>query len=46
MDSFFHKRKLECGIFSLSCALVFHLQAGGSGLNTVVVVNQSSFELV
>src|SRR5271157_66576 len=26
----------------LNCALVFKLQAGGSGLNTVVIINQTS----
>jgi len=30
------------GMFLASCALVCKLQAGGSGLNTVVVVNQAS----
>ena len=30
------------GLILLNCALVFKLHAGGSGLNTVVIVNQTS----
>ena len=30
------------GVVLLNCALAFKLQAGGSGLNTVVVINQTS----
>ena len=30
------------GLILLNCALVFKLHAGGSGLNTIVVVNQTS----
>src|ERR1017187_7573222 len=30
------------GLVLLNCALVFKLQAGGSGLNTVVILNQTS----
>ena len=36
----FHRKML--GPVLLNCALAFNLQAGGSGLNTVVVVNQTS----
>ncbi|MGA3284989.1 MAG: TIGR03790 family protein [Verrucomicrobiota bacterium] len=40
MDGILHRGVL--GMVLLNCALAFKLQAGGSGLNTVVVVNQSS----
>ncbi len=40
MDGSFYRRTV--GLLLLNCALVFKLQAGGSGLNTVVVVNQAS----
>lgn len=40
MDGILQRRML--GVVLLNCALVFKLQAGGSGLNTVVVVNQIS----
>jgi uncharacterized protein (TIGR03790 family) len=40
MGSRFHRRIL--GLILLGCALAFKLYAGGSGLNTVVVINQAS----
>jgi uncharacterized protein (TIGR03790 family) len=42
MDRVVYKRMLVWGVFLLSCALVFKLQAGGGGLNTIVIVNQTS----
>ena len=33
---------LAGGLLSLSCATGFQVRAGGSGLNTVVIVNQNS----
>src|SRR5690242_3942772 len=41
-DSFGNSVKGVAGAVLLSCAVVCRLQAGGSGLNTVVVVNQNS----
>jgi len=40
MNGRLHRRML--GLVLLNCALVFNAQAGGSGLNTIVVVNQTS----
>ncbi len=40
MGSGLHWRML--GLILLNCALLFKLHAGGSGLNTIVVVNQTS----
>ena len=40
MDGSLHRRML--GLVLLNCVLVFKLQAGGSGLNTVVIINQTS----
>src|SRR5580692_2375767 len=40
MGSSLHQRVL--GLILLNCFLVFKLYAGGSGLNTVVIVNQAS----
>jgi len=37
-----HPRLLAVAAMSLSCAFGFQVRAGGSGLNTVVVVNQNS----
>ena len=38
----FIRQRRVLGVVLLNCALAFKLQAGGSGLNTVVVVNQAS----
>jgi uncharacterized protein (TIGR03790 family) len=40
MDGILHRRML--GVLTVICASVSNLQAGGGGLNTVVVVNQAS----
>jgi uncharacterized protein (TIGR03790 family) len=42
LGGFLHKRIKLWGLYCLSCALICSLQAGGSGLNTVVVANQNS----